>query len=416
MIETEKKQERVLIVGVELQGMENFDMSMEELASLAKTAGAEVVGIYTQKREKYDSKTFVGSGKLEEIAQMVDADEVSTVVVNNRLTPRQNVNLEEILGVKVIDRMQLILDIFAMRARSHEGKLQVHLAQLKYLLPRLVGQGIMLSRQAGGIGSRGPGESQLELNRRIVRNQITDIERQLKVVEKNREVVREKRLESPIFKIGLIGYTNAGKSTIMNALTSKTQYEADELFATLDATTKSIHLTGNLQVTLTDTVGFIQDLPTELVTSFKSTLEESKNVDLLVHVIDASDPNHEEHEKTVLQIMKDLEMLEIPRLTLYNKADKVADFTPTQTPYRLVSAKDPDSRTKLQDILLEKMQELFHPFTIQVPFDQAYRIHELETIAILAERSYEETGEVITGYIAPKNAWRLEEFYHHGLS
>ena len=416
MIETEKKQERVLIVGVELQGMENFDISMEELASLAKTAGAEVVGVYTQKREKYDSKTFVGSGKLEEIAQMVDADEVSTVVVNNRLTPRQNVNLEEILGVKVIDRMQLILDIFAMRARSHEGKLQVHLAQLKYLLPRLVGQGIMLSRQAGGIGSRGPGESQLELNRRSVRNQITDIERQLKVVEKNREVVREKRLESPIFKIGLIGYTNAGKSTIMNALTSKTQYEADELFATLDATTKSIHLTGNLQVTLTDTVGFIQDLPTELVTSFKSTLEESKNVDLLVHVIDASDPNHEEHEKTVLQIMKDLEMLEIPRLTLYNKADKVADFTPTQTPYRLVSAKDPDSRTKLQDILLEKMQELFHPFTIQVPFDQAYRIHELETIAILAERSYEETGEVLTGYIAPKNAWRLEEFYHHGLS
>ena len=416
MIETEKKQERVLIVGVELQDMENFDMSMEELASLAKTAGAEVVGVYTQKREKYDSKTFVGSGKLEEIAQMVDADEVSTVVVNNRLTPRQNVNLEEILGVKVIDRMQLILDIFAMRARSHEGKLQVHLAQLKYLLPRLVGQGIMLSRQAGGIGSRGPGESQLELNRRSVRNQITDIERQLKVVEKNREVVREKRLESSVFKIGLIGYTNAGKSTIMNALTSKTQYEADELFATLDATTKSIHLTGNLQVTLTDTVGFIQDLPTELVTSFKSTLEESKNVDLLVHVIDASDPNHEEHEKTVLQIMKDLEMLDIPRLTLYNKADKVEDFTPTQTPYRLVSAKDPDSRTKLQDILLEKMQELFQPFTIQVPFEQAYRIHDLETMAILTERSYVETGEVLTGYIAPKNAWRLEEFYHHGLS
>ena len=416
MIETEKKQERVLIVGVELQGMENFDMSMEELASLAKTAGAEVVGVYTQKREKYDSKTFVGSGKLEEIAQMVDANEVSTVVVNNRLTPRQNVNLEEILGVKVIDRMQLILDIFAMRARSHEGKLQVHLAQLKYLLPRLVGQGIMLSRQAGGIGSRGPGESQLELNRRSVRNQITDIERQLKVVETNREVVREKRLESSVFKIGLIGYTNAGKSTIMNALTSKTQYEADELFATLDATTKSIHLTGNLQVTLTDTVGFIQDLPTELVTSFKSTLEESKNVDLLVHVIDASDPNHEEHEKTVLQIMKDLEMLDIPRLTLYNKADKVEDFTPTQTPYRLVSAKDPDSRTTLQDILIEKMQELFQPFTIQVPFEQAYRIHDLETMAILTERSYEETGEVITGYIAPKNAWRLEEFYHHGLS
>lgn len=411
MIETEKKQERVLLVGVELQGMENFAMSMEELASLAKTAGAEVVDSYTQKREKYDSKTFVGSGKLDEIAQMVDAEEISTVVVNNRLTPRQNVNLEEILKVKVIDRMQLILDIFAMRARSHEGKLQVHLAQLKYLLPRLVGQGIMLSRQAGGIGSRGPGESQLELNRRAVRNQITDIERQLKVVEKNRETVREKRLDSPVFKIGLIGYTNAGKSTIMNSLTSKSQYEADELFATLDATTKSIHLTGNLQVTLTDTVGFIQDLPTELVSSFKSTLEESKNVDLLVHVIDASDPNHEEHEKTVLDIMKDLDMLDIPRLTLYNKADKLADFTPTQTPYSLISAKSEDSRTRIQEILVDKLTELFVPFSLHLPFAKSYRIHDLEKIAIISNRDFEEDGEQISGYIAEKNKWRLEEFY-----
>lgn len=411
MIETEKKQERVLLVGVELQGMENFAMSMEELASLAKTAGAEVVDSYTQKREKYDSKTFVGSGKLDEIAQMVDAEEISTVVLNNRLTPRQNVNLEEILGVKVIDRMQLILDIFAMRARSHEGKLQVHLAQLKYLLPRLVGQGIMLSRQAGGIGSRGPGESQLELNRRAVRNQITDIERQLKVVEKNRETVREKRLESPVFKIGLIGYTNAGKSTIMNTLTSKSQYEADELFATLDATTKSIHLTGNLQVTLTDTVGFIQDLPTELVSSFKSTLEESKNVDLLVHVIDASDPNHEEHEKTVLTIMKDLEMQDIPRLTLYNKVDKAVDFTPTQTPYALISAKSSDSRAQIQTLLVDKLKELFLPFSLRIPFVKSYRIHDLETIAIIENRSYEEDGELVTGYIAEKNKWRLEEFY-----
>ncbi len=495
MIETEKKQERILLVGVELQGMNNFDMSMEELASLAKTAGGDVRGSYTQKREKYDTKTFVGSGKLEEIAQMVEADEITTVVVNNRLTPRQNVNLEEILGVKVIDRMQLILDIFAMRARSHEGKLQVHLAQLKYLLPRLVGQGIMLSRQAGGIGSRGPGESQLELNRRSVRNQITDIERQLKVVEKNRETLREKRLESPVFKIGLIGYTNAGKSTIMNQLTSKSQYEADELFATLDATTKSIHLTGNLQVTLTDTVGFIQDLPTELVSSFKSTLEESKNVDLLVHVIDASDPNHEEHEKTVLSIMKDLDMLEIPRLTLYNKADKVADFTPTQTPFSLISARsetaredllvssfkstleesknvdllvhvidasDPNheehektvlsimkdldmleiprltlynkadkvadftptqtpfslisarsetAREDLQVLLLEKLSELFVPFTIRVPFSKSYRTHDLETVAIIDQREFEEDVEVIQGYIAEKNKWKLEEFY-----
>ncbi|KXT73638.1 GTP-binding protein HflX [Streptococcus sp. DD10] len=411
MIDTQKKQERVLLVGVELQGMEHFSMSMEELASLAKTAGAEVVGCYRQKREKYDSKTFVGSGKLQEIADMVDADEISTVVVNNRLTPRQNVNLEEILGIKVIDRMQLILDIFAMRARSHEGKLQVHLAQLNYLLPRLVGQGIMLSRQAGGIGSRGPGESQLELNRRAVRNQINEIERQLKIVEKNRETVREKRMDSPVFKIGLIGYTNAGKSTIMNRLSSKRQYEADELFATLDATTNSIHLEGKLQVTLTDTVGFIQDLPTELVSSFKSTLEESKHVDLLVHVIDASDPNHEEHEKTVLSIMKDLDMLEIPRLTLYNKSDKISDFTPTQTPYTLVAAKGEKSREVLQTAIVEKIKELFVPFSIRLPFEKSYRLHDLENVAFIEDIDYEEQYQLIKGYIAPKNKWRLEEFY-----
>lgn len=411
MIETSKHQERVILLGVELPDTENFEMSMEELASLAETAGAEVVSSYRQKREKYDSKSLIGSGKLAEIKAIVDADVIDTVIVNDRLTPRQNVNLEAELGVKVIDRMQLILDIFAMRARSHEGKLQVHLAQLKYMLPRLVGQGVMLSRQAGGIGSRGPGESQLELNRRSIRNQISDIERQLKIVEKNRETGREKRTESQVFKIGLIGYTNAGKSTIMNVLTNDKQYEADELFATLDATTKQIYLQNQFQVTLTDTVGFIQNLPTELVAAFKSTLEESRHVDLLLHVIDASDPNHAEHEKVVLNLLKNLDMLDIPRLAVYNKMDVAEHFAATAFPNVRISARDKDARSLLRRLIINEIREIFEPFSIRVHPNQAYKLYDLNKIALLDRYDFAEGYETITGYINPKNRWRLEEFY-----
>jgi GTP_HflX: GTP-binding protein HflX len=399
------------LLGVELPDTENFEMSMEELASLAETAGAEVVSSYRQKREKYDSKSLIGSGKLAEIKAIVDADAIDTVIVNDRLTPRQNVNLEAELGVKVIDRMQLILDIFAMRARSHEGKLQVHLAQLKYMLPRLVGQGVMLSRQAGGIGSRGPGESQLELNRRSIRNQISDIERQLKIVEKNRETGREKRTESQVFKIGLIGYTNAGKSTIMNVLTNDKQYEADELFATLDATTKQIYLQNQFQVTLTDTVGFIQNLPTELVAAFKSTLEESRHVDLLLHVIDASDPNHAEHEKVVLNLLKNLDMLDIPRLAVYNKMDVAEHFAATAFPNVRISARDKDARSLLRRLIINEIREIFEPFSIRVHPNQAYKLYDLNKIALLDRYDFAEEYETITGYINPKNRWRLEEFY-----
>ena len=411
MIETSKHQERVILLGVELPDTENFEMSMEELASLAETAGAEVVSSYRQKREKYDSKSLIGSGKLAEIKAIVDADAIDTVIVNDRLTPRQNVNLEAELGVKVIDRMQLILDIFAMRARSHEGKLQVHLAQLKYMLPRLVGQGVMLSRQAGGIGSRGPGESQLELNRRSIRNQISDIERQLKIVEKNRETGREKRTEPQVFKIGLIGYTNAGKSTIMNVLTNDKQYEADELFATLDATTKQIYLQNQFQVTLTDTVGFIQNLPTELVAAFKSTLEESRHVDLLLHVIDASDPNHAEHEKVVLNLLKNLDMLDIPRLAVYNKMDVAEHFAATAFPNVRISARDKDARSLLRRLIINEIREIFEPFSIRVHPNQAYKLYDLNKIALLDRYDFAEGYETITGYINPKNRWRLEEFY-----
>ena len=412
MIETAQKQERVLLIGVALQDSQNFAMSMEELKSLAETAGAAVVATYTQNRDRYDSKSFIGSGKIDEIKPIIEADEIDTVIVNNRLTPRQNANLEEVFGIKVIDRMQLILDIFAMRARSHEGKLQVHLAQLKYMLPRLAGQGVMLSRQAGGIGSRGPGESQLELNRRSIRHQITDIERQLKQVAQNRQTIREKRVSSTAFKIGLIGYTNAGKSTIMNVLTEKSQYEADELFATLDATTKQLYLKDKFEATLTDTVGFIQDLPTELVAAFKSTLEESRHVDLLLHVIDASDPNHEEHEETVLKILEDLEMGDIPRLTVYNKMDLAKEFTPTLFPHVSLSAKSKTAREDLRRVILETVKTLFVPFTIKVDTSQLYQVYELNRLALLEDYDFKDQVEVISGYISEDNKWRLEGFYN----
>ncbi len=411
MTETKVTQERVILLGVSLQTTENFEMSMQELASLAETAGALVVDTYAQNREKYDSKTFIGSGKLAELKTIVEADDIDTVIVNNRLTPRQNSNLEAELGVKVIDRMQLILDIFAMRARSHEGKLQVHLAQLKYMLPRLVGQGIMLSRQAGGIGSRGPGESQLELNRRSIRHQISDIERQLAIVEKNRQTIRDKRVASNTFKIGLIGYTNAGKSTIMNVLTDDKQYEANELFATLDATTKQIYLQNQFQATLTDTVGFIQDLPTELVAAFKSTLEESKHVDLLLHVIDASDPNHSEHEKVVLDILKDLDMLSIPRLAIYNKMDLTEQLTATAFPNVRIAAREKGSKEQLRNLIIDQIRDIFIPFSLKVHQDKAYKLYELNKVALLDKYSFDDEVEEITGFISSYNKWRLEDLY-----
>ncbi|MCS4487386.1 GTPase HflX [Streptococcus sciuri] len=411
MFETQEEQERVLLLGVTLPEQESSEMSMDELASLATTAGAKVIASFVQKRDCYDSKSFIGSGKLQEVSEMVERESIDTVVVNNRLTPRQNSNLEQVLGIKVIDRMQLILDIFAMRARSHEGKLQVHLAQLKYMLPRLVGQGIMLSRQAGGIGSRGPGESQLELNRRSIHHQIVDIERQLRQVAKNRETSREKRLDDEVFKIGLIGYTNAGKSTIMNVLTDNQQYEADVLFATLDATTKQIYLAEHFQATLTDTVGFIQDLPTELVAAFKSTLEESRHVDLLLHVIDASDSNHAEQEKVVCNLLDELGMSNIPRLAIYNKMDIADSLNATAFPNIRLSAKAKDSKHVLRRLIVDQIREQFEPFAIKVKSSELHKLYSLQKVALIDSFDMAQDVGELSGYIAPKNKWRLERFY-----
>lgn len=413
MIKTEKMQEKVVLVGVEtFDNNQTFEASMTELASLAATAGAVVTTVFTQKKERLDGKYLVGIGKLQEIKDNLEADEADMVIFNEKLTPRQNVNLEGFLGVKVIDRMQLILDIFALRARSHVGMLQVELAQLKYLLPRLSGsKGLELSRQAGGIGSRGAGESQLETDRRHIRHRLEIIEAQLKKAEKVQENSRQKRNQSNVFKLGLIGYTNAGKSSVFNALTQKIQYEQDELFATLDATTKDFSLQDEFTVTLTDTVGFIQDLPTELVQAFKSTLEESKNVDLLLHVIDASDANHKIHEDVVESIMKDLEMSDIPVLTVYNKLDLADDFAPTILPNVQISIKSEAGVQQLRQAIIAKIKELFVPFELTLPYEAAYQLPILRKIALIDTVVAEDETETyyVSGSISEREKWRLTE-------
>ncbi|QQC72359.1 GTPase HflX [Lactococcus garvieae] len=411
MINLEEKQERVLLAGVDtFENSENFESSMLELAELTKTAGGLVIDAFTQKRDKYDTKFLIGSGKLEQMRWAIEVGEIDTVIFNDRLTPRQNINLEEAFGIKVIDRMQLILDIFALRARSHEGMLQVEQAQLSYLLPRLVGQGIMLSRQGGGIGSKGPGESKLETDRRYIRTRIENIDKRLQKVEKTRETIRKKRKESSIFKIGLIGYTNAGKSSIMNALTEKTQYEKDELFATLDATTKLVKIKEDFTVSLTDTVGFIQDLPTELIKAFKSTLEESTHVDLLIHVIDASNPHHEVHEKTVQKLMEEMDIQGIPVLNVYNKMDIAKDFVPTLTPAVQLSIKSDEGVQWLRTAILEKLHELFVAFELDLPYAMAYKLPELKKIAMVNEVVEGETAYKVKGIIAPSMTWKLDNY------
>ncbi|MEI5994947.1 GTPase HflX [Candidatus Enterococcus mansonii] len=404
----DKTVEKVILVGVETEdNYLRFDGSMKELANLTKTAQGEVVFSLTQKRPKLDRQTVIGKGKVEELVQLVDAYEADTVIFNHELSPRQNQLIVDALGVKVIDRVQLILDIFAMRARSKEGKLQVELAQLNYLLPRLVGQGKQLSRLGGGIGTRGPGETKLESDRRHIRDKITAIKRELKEVTAHRERSRQKRRSSDLFQIGLIGYTNAGKSTILNMLTTAGTYSEDQLFATLDPLTKKWQLPQGMIVTLTDTVGFIQDLPTQLIEAFQSTLEESRNMDLLLHVVDASAEDRLQHEQTVVELLNDLDLEQIPVLTVYNKSDQVDkdEFIPTLFPNTLISAKSARGKEELTKAVRAKMMELLVPYEFDISSDQGQNLSELTRHTLLLSESFEDSKNAyhVKGF-APKNS------------
>lgn len=402
MINVDALQEKGILVAVQTDQTDyNFEYSVEELGQLVENTGVEVVGEVIQKRDQVDHRTLIGKGKLQELKSLISELEATVVIFNQELSPSQVRNIQEVIDVKVIDRIQVILDIFALRATSKEGTLQVQLAQLNYLLPRLVGHGVNMSKLGGGIGTRGPGETKLETDRRHINRQVTEIKRELKKVEAHRNRRRKNRQSGNLFQIGLLGYTNAGKSTILNGLTDSDTYEKDELFATLDPITRRLELNSGLQMTLTDTVGFIQDLPTDLIEAFQSTLEETRDVDLLLHVVDASSPNIETHEKTVLDLIENLEMDHIPILTVYNKKDLVeGDFQPALYPNVVISAIDPIDQEKLLVKIEKVIREQLEPYTVMIPADRGDVMSELKTGTIMNEQKFDADAQAykISGF------------------
>ncbi|NSL51099.1 GTPase HflX [Bacillus sp. P2(2020)] len=406
LIENEARKERALLVGCQLPHMdeERFLYSMEELASLTKTAHGEVMMSLSQKREKIHPATYIGKGKVEEIAQLEKELDIDVIIFNDELSPSQLRNLSETFEAKVIDRTQLILDIFAARAKSKEGKLQVELAQYEYLLPRLAGQGLALSRLGGGIGTRGPGETKLETDRRHIRRRIDEIKKQLKAVTEHRIRYRERRKKNQAFQISLVGYTNAGKSTIFNRLTEAAAFEENLLFATLDPMTRKFILPSGLTTLLTDTVGFIEDLPTTLIAAFRSTLEEVCESDLILHVVDCSNPDYFNHEKTVYKILEELGIKNIPILTVYNKKDLVlTSFVPSTNDMVFISALDQEDinflRKKIEEKIIEQM-EYYHIF---VPKTEGRLLAKLKGETIVVDQQFNEQREIYEckGFVMP---------------
>ena len=318
------KTERVLLVGVQENDGDDTEESLQELAELAKTAGAEVVGTVIQKRERIHPGTYVGKGKIDEIRTLLNALDATGIICDDELSPVQMNHLQQELEAKIMDRTLLILDIFASRAVTKEGKIQVELAQLRYRAVRLVGLGSSLSRLGGGIGTRGPGEKKLEMDRRLIKERISQLKKELEHVKKHRELLREGRKKDRVMTAAIVGYTNAGKSTLLNTLTDAGVLSEDKLFATLDPTTRLLELDGGQRIYLTDTVGFIRKLPHHLIEAFKSTLEEAKYADVILHVVDASNPQVEEQMFIVYETLRELGVKDKTIVTLFNKQDRLA--------------------------------------------------------------------------------------------
>lgn len=395
--ENEKKN-RTILAGIDT-GEYDAEISMDELEELAKTAGAEVICRLIQKRPTIESATILGEGKIAELSELAEMHEADLIVFDMELSSSQIRNIEDITNVRVIDRTMLILDIFAGRAVTNEGKLQVELAQLKYRLPRLMGIGTSLSRLGGGIGTRGPGETQLETDRRHIRRRIEKLSEELKELEKRREQSRRRRKKDSVIVGAIVGYTNAGKSTLLNALTDAGVLAENKLFATLDLTSRAIELPDGRSVTLVDTVGLIRRLPHHLVEAFKSTLEEAANADIILHVCDASDPEAKEKADTTLSILADLGCGEIPVINIFNKCDRLDYELPEDETNVCISAKHKQGFDKLLKAIAENLPDKISKLTLCIPYDKSALAAALHSHSKVISEEYAENGISVTALV-----------------
>lgn len=396
--------ERAILIGMEWgrnDSLWTVDDSLEELKQLADTAGATVIKKFIQKRPKPDPAFFIGRGKVQELALYAQQENIDLCIFDDELSPAQQRNIESVMGIRILDRTALILDIFAQRARTNEGKLQVELAQLQYTLPRIMGKGLMLSRLGGGIGTRGPGETKLEVDRRRIRDRIAFIKEQIEKVKAVRSLHRSKRKKNKVFEVSLVGYTNAGKSTLLNTLTNSDIYAKDQLFATLDPTTRQLTLPNKQEIIITDTVGFIQRLPHQLIAAFRSTLEVVTEADLLVHVIDVSHELYKEQAAAVHEVLKEIGAESKPVITVYNKIDKLppdsklADRLALEEDTVCISAAKKLNLESLQQMIESHLKSKAVEVTLCIPYAETAKAAQLHETANVLEQEYTENGTVM---------------------
>ena len=414
--DTKELIERVILVGVAFRDDEDIDQSLDELEELAFTAGAQCVGRVIQNREAPHPGTYLGKGKIDELKERIWEEDATGIICDDELSPAQMANLEDALNIKVMDRTLLILDIFAQRATTREGKVQVELAQLRYRSTRLTGLGRSLSRLGGGIGTRGPGEKKLEMDRRLIRDRISKLKQDLDAMVKHREVARQQRNQNPVPVVSIVGYTNAGKSTLLNHLTGANVLEEDKLFATLDPTTRNLKLESGQEILLTDTVGFIRKLPHHLINAFRSTLEEAKYADIILHVVDVSNPQMDIQMHVVYETLAQLEVGDKPIITLFNKVDRLEDggkdciFKDFRSDKTLrISAKSGEGLDEVKAVIEEILRESKVLIERVFDYNHAGDIAVIRKYGQLLEEEYRPEGIFVRAYV-PKDVYAQLHF------